>query len=131
MLVNFTQFGNTPRNLQAVSAARRLTAGIYGSSIYLQDGAGSTRTLWYSTDGITWSKTLVTWDDLGYILPASSINAKFIIWGKSATNSNEWMRYCADITDTAGSPFTQATGNTWSVITAGDLTLKSLAVVYG
>lgn len=135
--------------IAGVGAPEYVGGAPYGWYVYaLMPRAAGTREskLYYSHNGYDFVKTSDQYWTQGRVLSADLSGGTFAIWvlcrpyyqanasSPNVTNGNEFIRYCADISDVAANPWTAAVGNMWSgggaIISSGDLTLKAAALVY-
>lgn len=116
---------------------------MYGTSVYVLmfNNISGLNRLYYSLNGIDFNISSTQEWSFGKVLSANLSGGKFAVWvvGKAyysspalaVTNSNEFIRYCADISNTTANPWTSATGDLWtSVISAGSLNVLNAGIVY-
>lgn len=117
----------------------------FGTTVYmLASHTSGTRdsNLYYSLNGVDFNLSSDQFWTQGKVLSANLSGGKYALWfiadpwyqsgiGHDVINSNEFLRYSVDVSDIANNPWTSSTGNLWSLITAGNLTLKNVGIVYG
>ncbi len=122
-----------------------ISASFFGRSLYvLAAYTGGTRDsyLYYSLNGADFNLSYPQSWKYGKVLPANLNGGTQALWficspwygsvfTETVNNSNEFLRYCADISNVAANPWTSSTGNMWTtIISAGNLTLRGACVVY-
>lgn len=154
LLINYTSSapGNgtlTPEvNWRKVLTVSGTIATIYGSfygpSMYVlvqETGGGTSSNLYYSLNGVDFVRSGSDRFSTGKVFSANLQGGTFCVWiscgGRHSqswltSNSNEFIRYSANVSQISANPWTSATGDMWtSIISAGDLRLWAAGIVYG